>query len=98
MDFEEMCDHPFILGRANVKTIIDLHGIQCMSDDFELPTKEDALDTAEVLFNLGKEVLHPFLFYMKACCLLKPYLDDHLCASIFKVNFEEARKCKNKTD
>ncbi|CAG9321694.1 unnamed protein product [Blepharisma stoltei] len=98
MDFETMCDHPFILGRPSIKPIIDLHGIQCMSEDFELSTKEDALDISEVLFNLAKDTPHPFLFYMKACTLLEPYLEDQVCASIFKVNFDEAKRCKNKTD
>ena len=93
ISFEELCEHRFISGE--VSPIIELESLY---QKFEPSSKEEALETADVLYHLAKEVPHPFLFYLKNCMLLESFLDDSQCARAFKLNFAEAKKTKNKTD
>lgn len=98
ISFNELCDHPFILGMPSIKPSIKLQEIEFFSNETEDFNKEEALDFSEVVIQIAKNLDSPFLLYMKACMVLKPHLDDRLCSEFFQVNFEEASKCKNKTD
>ena len=99
INFNDFCDHPFILGMPCIKAAITINDIECLSEDNLDISRDEALDFAEVAIQIATNVSYPFLIHMKACMLLKPYLrDDNACAILFQANFEEANKYKNKTD
>ena len=98
MSFEEMCQHPLILGRQSVVGIVDLSGVQCLNEDLTVLTAEDALDLAQAIRYSAECSKHPFLLYMKACISLKPYLNNEKCEKELKILFGLAQNCIHKTD
>ena len=94
INFQDLCEHPFVLGMPNVKPVLEINNISSLKEESLDFTKEEVLDFSEVIVNLSDRIDSPFLLHMKACMLLKSYLDDKNCVEFFKLNFEEANKLK----
>ena len=98
ISFEEMCEHQFILGMPSIKAIVDLTGIQCLSEDLTNLTAEDAIELAQVILKVADLSAHPFLLYMKACMCLKPYPNNEKCKEYMKIVFNKAKNCIQLTE
>jgi serine/threonine protein kinase len=98
VDFNEMKNHPFVKGFSVPKFITDLSYVDCIRDGPIQLTETEAYEMADTFCELAGMVSHPFLFYMKACILLKPFLDFERCWRLFKNCFEEARSTKESTE
>ena len=94
INFQDLCDHPFVLGMPNMNPILEINNVISLSQESLDFTKEEVLDFSEAIVKLSDRIDFPFLLHMKACMLLKPHLDDKNCMEFFKLNFEEANKHK----
>ena len=98
ISFNDFCEHPFIYGMPSIKPSLNLSDLECLTEDIEELTKEEALDFSETVILIAEKVEYPFLLHMRACMLLKPYLYDKVCVEFFQKNFKEASEHKNKND
>lgn len=97
ISFEKMCQHQFVLGMPSLPTIINLNGIQSLSENLTVITAEDALDLAQAVKYSAEYCSHPFLLYMKACMSLKAYSENEKCRKELKIVFGKAQQYINST-
>jgi serine/threonine protein kinase len=99
ISFEVLCRHPLITGYDYTRPIIDLSGMAAMrSSSSKCCSVEDALTQSEVLIDQARRVAHPYLFYTKACSILRPFLENDQAAKTFLACFAEAKATMGQTD
>jgi hypothetical protein len=63
-----------------------------------ISSKHDAEACAIALLENAKQVEHPFLFYLKACMILKEYIPDPSCKALFIEAYKLATISRSKSN
>jgi serine/threonine protein kinase len=94
INFEEFCNHELVTGIPTLAEFNDC-SLPCFEMFPKMCEEKEALEFAETVIKVEEIVRYPFVLYMKACELLRPFLYNEVCKQHFKHQYESARKLKN---
>ncbi|OMJ67274.1 hypothetical protein SteCoe_35612 [Stentor coeruleus] len=95
INFEEFCNHELVTGIPTLAEFND-YSLPCFEVYPQICEEKEALEFADTVIQVEKLVRYPFILYMKACELLRPFLYNEICKRHFKLQYESAKKDKNR--